>query len=88
VSVFGTGKITATNPRVPQIYLFIHNGPSQETFEAASAKAYAGAQGIKHFFAVIQPKNLSGQPSKKMKKNGLFDANMSVVATPIVTHDD
>ena len=66
------GEITA-----PKIDLLINNGPSQEAIEAASAKAYAGAQGIKWFFAVIQPKKKAGQPPKMMKKNGVITANTS-----------
>jgi len=48
--------------------------PPKKPFEAASAKAYAGAQGIKWFFAVIQPKKKAGQPPKKRKKNGIIAA--------------
>ncbi len=55
--------------------------PPKKPFEAASAKAYAGAQGIKRFFAVIQPKKKAGQPPKKRKKNGVIAANTSANAT-------
>ena len=57
--------------------------PPNKPFEAASAsaKAYTGAQGIKQIFAVIQRKNLGGQPPKKRKKNGLVDANTSAIPT-------
>ncbi len=55
--------------------------PPKKPFEAASAKAYAGAQGIKRFFAVIQPKKKAGRPPKKRKKNGVIAANMSANAT-------
>jgi hypothetical protein len=47
----------------------------------ASAKAYTGAQGIKLFFAVIQPKKKAGRPPKKRKKNGVIAANTSANAT-------
>ncbi len=55
--------------------------PPKKPFEAASAKAYAGAQGIKQFFAVIQPKKKAGRPPKKRKKNGVIAANTSANAT-------
>jgi len=55
--------------------------PPNKPFGAVSAKAYAGAQGIKHFFAVIQPKNLGGRPPKKRKKNVLIDADTSAMTT-------
>ena len=55
--------------------------PPKKPFEAASAKAYAGGQGIKQFFAVIQPKNLGGRPPKKRKKNVLIDADTSAMTT-------
>jgi len=55
--------------------------PPNKPFEAASAKAYAGAQGIKRFFAVIQPKKKAGRPPKKRKKNGVIAANTSANAT-------
>jgi len=61
--------------------LLINNGSSQYSFGAVSAKAYAGAQGIKRFFAVIQPKHLGGRPPKKRKKNVLIDANTSSAMT-------
>ena len=53
----------------------------KKPFDAASAKAYAGAQVIKRFFAVIQPKKNAGQPPKKRKKNGVITANRSANAT-------
>jgi hypothetical protein len=55
--------------------------PPKKPFEAASAKAYAGAQGIKRFFTVIQPKKKAGRPPKKRKKNGVIAANTSANAT-------
>ena len=55
--------------------------PPNKPFEAASAKAYTGAQGIKRFFAVIQPKKKAGGPPKKRKKNGVIAANTSANAT-------
>ena len=55
--------------------------PPKKPYEAASAKAYAGAQGIKRFFAVIQPKKKAGRPPKKRKKNGVIAANTSANAT-------
>ena len=61
--------------------MLINNGSSQYSFGAVSAKAYAGAQGIKRFFAVIQPKHLGGRPPKKRKKNVLIDANTSSAMT-------
>jgi hypothetical protein len=55
--------------------------PPKKPFEAASAKAYAGAKGIKRFFDVIQPKKKAGRPPKKRKKNGVIAANTSANAT-------
>ena len=55
--------------------------PPKKPFEAASAKAYAKAQSIKRFFAVIQPKKKAGRPPKKRKKNGVITANTSANAT-------
>jgi hypothetical protein len=55
--------------------------PPNKPFGAVSAKAYAGAQGIKQFFAGIQPKNLGGRPPKKRKKNVLIDADTSSAMT-------
>jgi hypothetical protein len=55
--------------------------PPKKPFEAASAKAYTGAQGIKQFFAVIQPKKKAGRPPKKRKKNGAIAANTRANAT-------
>jgi len=55
--------------------------PPNKPFGAVSAKAYAGGQGIKQFFAVIQPKNLGGRPPKKRKKNVLIDADTSAMTT-------
>ncbi len=55
--------------------------PPKKPIEAASAKAYAGAQGIKLFFAVIQPKKKAGRPPKTRKKNGVIAANTSANAT-------
>ncbi len=55
--------------------------PPKKPFEAAYAKAYTGAQGIKRFFAVIQPKKKAGRPPKKRKKNGVIAAIMSANAT-------
>ena len=55
--------------------------PSNKPFGAVSAKTYTGAQGIKQFFAGIQPKNLGGRPPKKRKKNVLIDANTSSAMT-------
>jgi hypothetical protein len=57
--------------------------PPNKLFGAESAKAYAGAQGIKQFFAVIQPKtkNLGSRPPKKRKKNVLIDADTSSAMT-------
>ena len=54
--------------------------PPKKPFEAASAKAYAEAQGIKRFFAVIQLKKKAGRPPKKRKKNGVIAANTSANA--------
>ena len=55
--------------------------PPKKPFEAASAKAYAGAKGIKLFFVVIQAKKKASRPPKKRKKNGVIAANMSANAT-------
>ena len=55
--------------------------PPKKPFEAASAKAYIGAQGIKPIFAVIQPKKKASRPPKKRKKNGIITANRSANAT-------
>jgi hypothetical protein len=55
--------------------------PPNKPFGAVSAKAYTGAQGIKQFYAVIQPKNLGGRPPKKRKKNVLVDADTSAMTT-------
>jgi hypothetical protein len=44
----------------------------------------AGAHGIKHFFAVIQPRNLGDKSPNKSKKNGLINANMSAIAAASV----
>jgi hypothetical protein len=78
---FGAGKITAPKTLVSQIICSLTMARPKKPFEAASATAYAGgAQGIKQFFAVIQPKNLGGRPPKKRKKNGLIDANTSAIA--------
>ena len=54
--------------------------PPKKPFEAASAKAYAGAQGVNRFFAVIQPKKKASRPPKKRKKNGVIAANTSANA--------
>jgi len=74
------GKIAAPKTFVPPINCSLTIAPPKKSFEVASAKAYDGAHGIKRFFAVIQPKNLGGRPPKKMKKNGLIDANTSAIA--------
>ena len=55
--------------------------PPNKPFGAVSAKAYAGGQGIKQFFAVIQPKNLGGRPPKKRKKNVLINVDTSSAMT-------
>ena len=54
--------------------------PPKKPFEAASAKAYTGAQGINRFFAVIQLKKKASRPPKKRKKNGVIAANTSANA--------
>jgi len=75
LSFFGVGNIKAPKTFVPQIICSLTMAPPNKPFGAVSAKAYAGAQGIKQFFAGIQPKNLGGRPPKKRKKNVLINAD-------------
>ena len=83
LSFFGVGNIKAPKTFVPQIICSLTMVPPNKPFGAESAKAYAGAQGIKRFFAVIQPKtkNLGSRPPKKRKKNVLIDADTSSAMT-------